>query len=57
MLVLTRDINQEIEVNGPCKIKVLEVRGKKVKIGIDASDATSIRRAELKSRERMGEAA
>ena len=38
MLVLTRKIGEEIVIGGDIRIKVLEVRGAKVRIGVVAPD-------------------
>ena len=46
MLVLTRKLGEEISA-GFVQIKVLSIKGKTVKIGIDAPDTVRIHRAEL----------
>ncbi|MCH2129551.1 MAG: carbon storage regulator [Pirellulaceae bacterium] len=47
MLVLTRKQDQMIEVGKNVTIKVLGIKGKSVRIGIDAPDNVKIRRSEL----------
>jgi carbon storage regulator len=50
MLVLSRKLQEQIRV-GEAVITVLEVRGRTVKIGIDAPREIPIRREELQARE------
>lgn len=47
MLVLTRKIGESIIMNGDVKIKILEMRGKQVRIGIEAPKAVVIYREEI----------
>jgi carbon storage regulator len=47
MLVLTRKKDETIIIDGDIKIKVLEVRGKSVRIGIEAPKEIKIVREEL----------
>ncbi len=47
MLVLTRKINESIIIEEDIKIKILEVKGEKVKIGIIAPKHLTILRDEL----------
>ena len=47
MLVLTRRNNEAIMLGEDIKITILEIDGDRVKIGIDAPQATKILRAEL----------
>ncbi len=47
MLVLTRRNNEAIMLGDDIKITILEIDGDRVKIGIDAPQATKILRAEL----------
>ncbi len=48
MLVLTRGLKQKIEIgNQLVTITVLEVKGGRVRLGIEAPDSVSIRRREL----------
>lgn len=51
MLVLTRKIDQEIVINGPATVTILEVFRNRVKIGIVASKDVTILRGELVSKE------
>ena len=47
MLVLTRGVKQKIEIgNRLVTVTVLEVKGGRVRLGIDAPDNISIRRQE-----------
>ena len=47
MLVLTRLQEQSVEVDGKCTVKILDVRGNRVKLGFIADDSTKIMRTEL----------
>jgi carbon storage regulator len=47
MLVLTRKINESIIIEENIKIKILEVKGEKVKLGIIAPKNLTILRDEL----------
>lgn len=47
MLVLSRKIGQEIVLGGEIRVRVLEVRGNRVRLGFDAPDSVGIQRAEL----------
>ena len=48
MLVLTRGVNQKIEIGDRMvTVTVLEVKGGRVRLGIDAPADVSIRRQEL----------
>lgn len=46
MLVVTRKTNEEIVVGGDVRIVIVEIAGDRVKIGIEAPDGITIRRAE-----------
>ena len=48
MLVLTRKKNEAVVINGRITVTVLEVRGNRVRLGIDAPKDVSIRRSGLK---------
>lgn len=50
MLVLSRKKNESIVINENVTITVLEVRGDKVRLGIDAPDDISIHRSEVWAR-------
>lgn len=48
MLVLTRGSKQQLLIgNGLVTVTVLEVRGGRVRLGIDAAPSVSVRRKEL----------
>ncbi len=47
MLILTRRSNEAVVLGDDIKVTVLDIDGDRVKIGIDAPQATKILRAEL----------
>ncbi len=47
MLVLTRGRDQEIRIGDDIIVRVLEVKGDRVRIGIDAPQAVSVHRQEV----------
>lgn len=47
MLVLTRKLNETIEIAGGITVKIVQVSGGKVRLGIDAPPETNIKRGEL----------
>ena len=47
MLVLSRRKSESIRIGDEIRIKLIDVRGKTVRIGIEAPDHVSILRAEL----------
>ena len=47
MLVLTRKIGESIKINDDVKITVIEVKGKNIRIGIEAPKETKIYREEV----------
>ena len=47
MLVLTRRLNEGIVIGDDIRIKVVSVRGGKVKLGIDAPKGVSVHRDEV----------
>jgi len=47
MLILTRKSGQTIVIGGGVQVKVLEIRGKQVRIGIDAAPEVAVYRGEL----------
>ncbi len=49
MLVLTRKADQEIVISGNIRVRVLSVRGNRVRLGIDAPRDVSVARQELES--------
>lgn len=46
-LVLTREVEGRIFVNGPCVIEVVAIRGDKVRMGIKARNGDWIHREEV----------
>ena len=48
MLVLTRRPDEEIVIADNIRVKVLEVRGNRVRLGLVADRSISIRRAEVR---------
>ena len=47
MLVLTRRKDEEILINDNISIKVLSVKGNRVRIGVEAPDDVQVNRAEI----------
>jgi len=47
MLVLTRKVGEKILVGSDIVVRVVEIRGDKVRIGIDAPDDVAVWREEL----------
>lgn len=47
MLVLTRALNQEIVIDGDIRIKVVQIRGNHIRLGITAPAAVSVSRQEI----------
>jgi carbon storage regulator len=47
MLVLTRKAHEAIVVDGQVEITVLQVKGNRIRLGIQAPSSVSIRRGEL----------
>ena len=47
MLILSRKIDESIIINNKIKVKVLEVEGNKVQLGIEAPDNIAIHREEV----------
>ena len=50
MLVLSRKIDQEIVIADNIRVRVLEVRGNQVRLGIVAPEEISVQRAEVQAR-------
>lgn len=50
MLVLSRNTEQTIMIGGDIEIKVVEIRGEKVKLGITAPRNVSVHRREVYDR-------
>jgi carbon storage regulator CsrA len=47
MLILSRDVNQGIDIDGPCRVVFVKYRNGRARIGIIADQTTRIRRSEL----------
>jgi carbon storage regulator len=47
MLVLTRKPDESIVIDGGIKITVMEIRGNRVRLGIEAPKDVAVRRSEL----------
>ena len=47
MLVLTRKVGSSIIIDGQVKIKVVQVKGRQVRLGIDAPKTTKVHREEV----------
>ena len=47
MLVLTRKQQESIVIDGQITIKVLYLRGNRIRLGIDAPNSVAVRRGEL----------
>jgi carbon storage regulator len=50
MLVLTRRIDEEIVIAGSIRVKVLAVRGDRIRIGVSAPDSVAVDRQEVHDR-------
>lgn len=47
MLIITRRVGEEIVLEGEIRIVVKEIKGKQVRIGIDAPPAVAVHRGEI----------
>lgn len=47
MLVLSRKVNEVIEIGDNVRVMVIEIRGDKVRLGIEAPRHVSVQRAEV----------
>ncbi len=47
MLVLTRKVGESIKINDDITITVVQVRGKQIRLGIDAPRETKVHREEV----------
>ena len=47
MLVLTRKIGEQIVIGDDIKIKIVEVKGKQVRVGIEAPKSVEVNREEI----------
>jgi len=52
MLVLSRKTDEVIQVDGPCRLTVVSIKGKAVRLGIEADPDVAIVRGELERRPR-----
>lgn len=50
MLVLTRKVGQSIAVGDDVRISIVEIRGRQVRLGVEAPDETPILRQEIYAR-------
>lgn len=49
MLVLTRKVGEEFVIDGNILVKIIKIRGKKVRIGIQAPEKIPVHRSEIKN--------
>lgn len=49
MLVLTRKLGEEFVVDGNIRVKIIDISGKKVHIGIQAPEKIPVQRGEIKT--------
>lgn len=49
MLVLSRDVDQAIVIGGLVTVRVIEIRGGHVRLGIDAPRQVAVHREEIQS--------
>lgn len=47
MLVLTRKVGESIKINDDITITIVQVRGKQIRLGIDAPRETKVHREEI----------
>jgi carbon storage regulator len=47
MLIVTRKNNQSIVIDGRITVRIVEIRGNQIRLGIEAPEEVSIRRQEL----------
>jgi carbon storage regulator len=47
MLVLTRKVGESIQINDDVRVTVIEVKGKNIRLGIDAPKTTKVYREEV----------
>lgn len=55
MLILTRNISEQIVIGDDIKIAILGISGKQVRLGIEAPRHVNIVRTELLEREKNGQ--
>ena len=49
MLVLTRKVGEEFVIDGNIRVKIIDFRGKKVRIGVEAPKQVRIRRSKIQN--------
>ncbi|MCY2941363.1 MAG: carbon storage regulator [Planctomycetota bacterium] len=49
MLVLTRKVGEEFVIDGNIRVKIIDFRGKKVRIGVQAPKRVRIRRSKIQN--------
>lgn len=54
MLVLTRKTDERLLIDGGIEIRILGVKGSRVRLGIEAPREVRVRRAELENRSNCG---
>ena len=47
MLVLTRKVGESIKINDDVKVTVIEIKGKNIRLGIEAPKTTKVYREEV----------
>lgn len=47
MLIITRKVGEEIVLDGEIRIVIKEIKGKQVRIGVDAPPAVAVHRGEI----------
>ena len=47
MLVLTRKVGESIQINDDVKVTVIEIKGKNIRLGINAPKTTKVYREEV----------
>jgi carbon storage regulator len=50
MLVLTRKVGSSIVIDGQIKIQVVQIKGRQVRLGIEAPKETKVHREEVQKR-------
>jgi carbon storage regulator len=50
MLVLTRKSNESIVIDGKIEVRIVAIRGQRVKLGIDAPSSVAVNRSEVHQR-------
>ena len=47
MLILTRKLGESIQIGDEIKVTIIEIKGKQVRLGIEAPDHTAVHREEV----------